>query len=95
MAGPKVPRIPLIGYSGLLFIIGFIVGVVVNKLLEQMGTEQLGGEIFSGFKWLDLVNIGLPLGLLFVLKKFRAFFIGWAVGAVGTTIIDTVRGAMG
>lgn len=94
MAGLKVPKIPIVGYSGLLFIIGFIVGVVVNKLLEQMGSEQLGGEIISGFKWLDLVNIGIPLALLFFLKKFRGFFVGWAVGAVGTTIIDTITEAM-
>ena len=90
----KVPKIPLIGYSGLLFIIGFIVGVVVNKLLDQMGAEALGAEAFAGFKWLDIVNIGLPLGLLFVMKKFRAFFVGWVVGALGTTIIDTVTEAM-
>lgn len=90
----KVPKIPLIGYTGLLFIIGFIVGVVIRKVIERQKFEGLEEKIVEGWYYLDLVNIGLPLILIFVIKKFRAFFIGWAIGGVATTIIDAVGQAM-
>lgn len=85
----KPPNIPLIGFRGLLFIIGFIIGVAVNKFLDSQ--EALSGEVFSGLKWLDIVNIGIPLALMVFVKKWKSLFIGWLLGALGTTIIDTVQ----
>ena len=90
----KVPKIPLIGYTGLLFIIGFIFGVIIRKVIEKQDIEGLQEQIVEGWYYLDLVNIGLPLVLIFVIKKFRAFFIGWAVGGVGSTLIDAVGRVM-
>ena len=90
----KGVKVPVIGFSGLLFIIGFIIGVAVNKLLDTAGIEGLGTEIFAGFKWLDLVNIGIPVALLIWFKKYRPLFVGWIVGSIGTTLIDTVTSAM-
>ena len=90
----KVPRVPLIGWTGLLFIIGFIFGVIVRKIIEKQDIEGLAKPINEGFLYMDLVNVGLPLVLIFVLKKFRAFFIGWAIGGVATTLTDAVTKAM-
>lgn len=91
-------RIPVIGKNGLLAIFGCIVGVVVDKVLENIATLDhawLRTEIYEGFHLDDLIGLIIPLILLIAFKKFRAFFVGWFVGQLACELYEWAHGTGG
>ena len=88
----ELPKIPLLGSTGLLAIVGFVVGVFLDKVLAKMAetNEWLSGQVAEGVLYADLINMGLPLVLLVLIKKFRPLFIGWFLGAIASNVIDFV-----
>ena len=96
----KIPKgIPLIGKTGLLFIFGVIIGVIVDKLLERQAGEETGAflrqQLFQGFHLDDLIALLIPIGLLVFIKRFRPFFVGWFCGALATELYEYVHGLGG
>ena len=91
-------RIPVIGKSGLLAIVGCIFGVVVDRLLENVATADnawLRTQIFEGFHLDDLIGLIIPLILLMAVRRFRAFFVGWFVGALVCELYEWAHGVGG
>ena len=96
----KIPKgIPLVGKTGLLFIIGVVFGAIFDKLLNylsrQEGGEFLRQSLFEGFHVDDLVGLAIPLGLLVLIKRFRPFFVGWFCGQLATELYEWLYGIGG
>ena len=96
MAKKVVSRIPIIGRSGLLAIVGAIVGVFFHKFLCIQGKDYPWLEkqliIQTAFRVRDVINLMLPLVLLVVVRRYRTFFIGWFVGAVSMEVYEWLHG---
>ena len=90
-------RIPVIGKSGLLAIIGCIVGVLMDRLLQSQANTNpwLATPLVEGFHLDNLIGLGIPLILLVLIRKGRAFFIGWFVGALAIELYEVVHGIGG
>ena len=92
----KVRAIPIIGRNGLVAIIGAIVGLVFHKFLTMQSTEypMLAKQLITdtAFRVKDVINLLLPLLLLVVVRRYRAFFIGWFVGAVSMEVYEWLYG---
>lgn len=88
----RVPSIPLIGKSGLLAIVGFLIGVFSNNIFEKYVADATGRkQLWNGFYVHDLLMIVLPLVLMAVVKRFRAFFLGWFLGALATEVVPRME----
>ena len=89
-------RIPLIGRNGLVAIIGAIVGLLFHKFLTLQSKEYAWLEkqliTNTAFRIRDVINLMLPLLLLGVIRRYRAFFIGWFVGAVSMEVYEWLYG---
>ena len=93
----KIPKgIPLVGKTGLIFILGVIWGVIVDKLLQRVAQQETGAflkqSLFQGFHLDDLIGLLIPMGLLFLIKRFRPFFIGWFCGQLATELYEWTQG---
>ena len=88
----KVRAIPIIGKNGLMAIIGCIVGVFAHCLgRKQVDTiPELTKSIYKHFIAWDVVSLAIPLTLLALIGKYRAFFIGWFVGILGFELVENV-----
>ena len=96
----KIPKgIPLIGKTGLIFILGVVVGVLVDKLLENFALSKAGGflrqTLYQGFKLDDLIGLLIPIGLLVFIKRFKPFFVGWFFGQLATELYEWTHGSGG
>jgi len=99
MPEKTVRGIPIIGTMGLKFILGAIVGVVFHRLIALVsqkwareGNAILETSIVGGFKYCDLIVLGLPLVLIVVVRRFKAFFIGWFVSILAIELGEWAHG---
>lgn len=95
-----VPKgIPLFGRTGLIFILGVIWGVIVDKLLQNFALSEGGGflrqTLYQGFKLDDLIGLLIPIGLLVFIKRFKPFFVGWFCGQLATELYEWTQGIGG
>ena len=92
----RLAGIPIIGKNGLMAIIGAIVGLLFHKFLTMQSKEYTWLEkqliINTAFRVKDVINLVLPLMLLVVVRRYRAFFIGWFVGAVVMELYEWLYG---
>ena len=89
-------RIPIIGKSGLLAIIGCIFGVIIDKLLRDYALKPENKwarqPVIAGVVNVDdCIGLALPLVLLVVVRRYRAFFVGWLAGALATVVYERVK----
>lgn len=92
-----------LGITGFYTILGCLVGVIADRLLEKAAVEQvstLKTPIIEGFHVDDLIGLMLPLGLMFLFKGkgqsgSRWFFIGWFVGQLATELYEILHGMGG
>jgi len=96
MVEKKVRGIPLIGKQGLLALLGAVFGIVFSKAIwDKYGVVGQGMKIAEGFYVNELVEMIIPLVLLFVFKRFKAFFIGWFIGVVVAEVYEYMYGLGG
>lgn len=87
----KKATVPLVGKQGILAILGAIVGVLLDKFLEDQANTTipaLATPIWEGFHVDDLIGLVVPLLLLVVTKRLRAFWIGMFCGALAHEVYE-------
>jgi len=89
---PEEAKVPLVGRTGLMFVVGAIIGVVFDWFLASAAEKQpmLATPIYGEFHVDDLIALAVPLVLLFVIKRFRVFFIGMFVGALACEVKEWI-----
>jgi len=93
-------KIPLFGKSGTALILGMVVGVIMEKVLANMATdnEWLAKQLYQGFHVSNLVGLLIPLFLLVILRRVRMlryFFLGWFLGQAAAELYEWTHGMYG